>query len=120
MVRQESLARIALCVSVLGITLLFLLAETVATKQVKIQDIGPETVGWRVRVNARVDSFSQKENIAFLELFDGTGKIKAVLFNPKREQLAFLGKNSFASFEGKIQLYKGELELVVQEVEQWA
>lgn len=120
MISREGVSRIALCVSVCGIALLLLLAESLDSRHVKIKDIGMETVGWRVRVNARIDSFSQRDGIAFMQLYDGTGKIKAVMFKPGREEQALLGKNGFATFEGKVQLYKGELELVVLGVEQWA
>ena len=118
MLQQERISQIALLVSIAGVALLLLSAELLEARQVKIGEIDETMIGLEVRVEARVLSKYEKDNIVFMQLYDGTGKIKAVVFNASEEQRALIGKG-FASFEGKVQLYREELELVVEEVRQW-
>ena len=119
MLRQENISRIAVLVSITGVSLLFLFAETLQPKEVKIQEIGQSLLEWNVKINAKVLSSHQRDSTAFLQLYDGTGKIKAVLFRPSEEEQPLIAKGSFASFEGRIQLYRDELELVVERVSEW-
>ncbi len=120
MLGQERISAIALCVSIFGVALLLLFSEVIEARQVKIQEIDNSMLDWHVVLNARVESVWQKNDTIFMQLYDGTGKIKAVLFKPSREQQALIGKNMFASFEGKVQFYRNELEIVVERVEKWA
>ena len=119
MLRQENISRIAALVSITGVSLLFLFAETLQPREVKIQEINQSLLEWNVKIDAKVLSSHQRENIAFLQLYDGTGKIKAVLFRPSEEEQPLIAKGNFASFEGRIQLYRNELELVVERVGEW-
>ena len=114
---QEKIAVIALTASIAGIVLLFTIAQSIEPKEMKIEEISVEEEGLQVKVNARVEEFSQRQGIAFMQLYDGTGKIKAIAF--KAEKVEGIGKGMLASFEGKIQIYKGELELVVEKVNEW-
>ena len=114
---QEKIAVIALLASIAGILLLLAMAESIEPKEMKIEEITVEKEGLQAKVNARIEEFSQRQGIAFMQLYDGTGKIKAIAF--KAEKVERLGKGMFASFEGKIQIYKGELELVVERVKEW-
>ena len=115
--KQERIALVALLASITGIALLFAMSEAIEPKEMKIGEIGFEEEGLQAKVNARIDSFSQRQGIAFMQLYDGTGKIKAIAF--KAEKFPELKKGMLACFEGKIQIYKGELELVVEKVEEW-
>ena len=114
---QEKIALIALLASVTGILLLFAMAQSIEPKEMKIQEITIEEEGLQVKINARVEEFSQRQGIAFMQLYDGTGKIKAIAF--EAEKFPELGKGILAGFEGKIQIYKGELELVLEKVNEW-
>ena len=119
MLQQEKISRIALCVSVTGLALLFAFAEGFEPRTAKIREINESLLGWHVKLNAKVASSYQKDSTLFMQLYDGTGKIKAVLFKPSREQQALIGKNMFASFEGKVQFYRNELEIIVEGMEKW-
>ena len=116
---KERLSAIALLAAITGIVLLFLLAESFEPRQAKIGEIGNADVGWPVKINAKIESSYKTGNTLLMQVFDGTGRIKAVAFNVSSETQAALCKNCFASLEGKVQLYKGELEIVVESVEQW-
>ena len=77
---QEKIAVIALTASIAGIVLLFAIAQAIEPKEMKIEEISVEEEGLQVKVNARVEEFSQRQGIAFMQLYDGTGKIKAIAF----------------------------------------
>ena len=115
--QQEKIALAALLASIAGILLLFAMAEAIEPKEMKIGEIGFEDKGLYAKVNARIESFSQKNGIAFMQLYDGTGKIKAVAFEANK--VTGLRKGTLASIEGKIQIYENELELVVEKVKEW-
>ncbi len=115
--KQERIALIALLASIIGIALLFATSETIEPKELKILEIKAEDQGLYVKVKARIESFSQRQGIAFMQLYDGTGKIKAISF--EAEKFPQLEKGMIAILEGKIQIYKGELELVVEKVSEW-
>ena len=115
--QQEKIALVALLASITGIALLFAMSEAIEPKEMKIQEITIEKEGLQAKVNARIEEFSQRQGIAFMSLYDGTGKIKAIAF--EAEKFPELEKGMLASFEGKIQIYKGELELVVEKVKEW-
>ncbi len=120
MLQQETISAIALCVSLTGIVMLFAFAESLEARQVQIGEIDEALLGWHVKINAKILSSYQLDSTVFLQLYDGTGKIKAVLFKPSKQQQELIGKNTFASFEGKVQLYKNELEIIVEQVKEWA
>jgi len=119
MLQQQTISKIALLASMAGIATLFLLAENIEAKEVSIREIDEGMLDMHVLVKGQVMSSYQTNKTAIMELYDGTGKVKAVMFRPSKEQLVLLGKGSFASFEGKVQIYKEELEIVVERVEEW-
>jgi DNA/RNA endonuclease YhcR with UshA esterase domain len=70
-------------------------------------------VGKVVVLNANVASVDYKQDIVFLNLEDSTGNIPAIFFgNPKYEIIV----GDSIAVKGKVQMYKGELEIVVQEL----
>jgi len=118
MICRENLALLALLAAVAGTMLLFAFAHDTAARQAKISEIGEEMEGMLVKVNVRIEKLSVRKGIAFMELYDGTGKINAVLFNAEKMG-ALPGKGGFAGIEGKVQKYNGSLELIVEKVEEW-
>ena len=119
MVSMQRLSAIALFAAMAGILMLFFLSQSFEPKPVKIREIGKTLVGWPVRVNAKIESSYRSGDTLLMQAFDGSGKIDAVMFNSSKEEKAMLCKGCFASLEGKVQLYKGELEIVVESVEEW-
>lgn len=118
MVGRENIALAALLAAAAGTLLLFALEQATVARQAKISGISIEMEGLLVRVDARIEQLSVRNGTAFMELYDGTGRISAVLFNV--EKLGKLPKKGgFASIEGKVQEYNGGLELLVEKAEEW-
>lgn len=119
MLGEKHVSRIALCTAVFGVLGLLFFEQGIVVQNAKISSINDSMAGSPVKLNCLVESSFKKENTLFLRLYDGTGKIKAVLFSPKPEQAAVLQKGKFASVEGKVQLYEEELEVIIEKAEEW-
>ena len=113
------MARLALATATAGVLFLFLLSLVLEPVEASIAEIDESMQGLTVSVSARVDSVLHKETFVIFTLNDGTGKLKVVVFNPSNEQRQLLQRNNFVSVEGKIQVYKNELEMVAKSVGQW-
>jgi len=112
MMQEYRLLAIALIWSVAGLMILLLLAIYAEPQQLQIAGLETE-IGKIVAVTAEVESVSYKEDTFFMTLSDNTGKIKTVFFgNPSSEII----RGDSVAVKGKIQLYRGNLEIVIQEL----
>ena len=110
---------LCLAAAVFGIGVMCIAAEAVEAKQVSIGEIGEGNLETRVFVRAMVASRRESKGNLFLELYDGTGRIRAVAFGLGKEGKRVLAENDFAEFQGKVKMYEGSLELVVEEIREW-
>jgi DNA/RNA endonuclease YhcR with UshA esterase domain len=110
--QERTLLIVALVWSLIGLFILLVLASFSQPAQLTINQLG-DKVGKVVIVNANVASVGYNKDTAFLMLNDSTGEISAVFFgNPKYEII----EGDKVAIKGKVQLYKGEIEIVVQEL----
>lgn len=94
------------------------------TKSVKISDINSGMQGTTVNTSGVVQDLIIKNGNAFFKITDDNTSLKAVLFKAEAEQLQArveLLINSEASnqklnFMGKVDIYKGETEIIVSKV----
>jgi len=96
----------------IGLFILMLIANYSQPTQLSISQL-EDKVGKIVSVTATVNSASYKEDVVFLTLKDPTGKISAVFFGSPKEDII---EGDEVAVKGKVQLYKGELEIVIQEL----
>jgi len=109
--RRKVLLGIALIVSLVGMFSLILLAEFSELERVNI--IGLESrVGQRVVVSGEVVRATQKSENNFFEVWDGTGEITVVAFG----EMSKLKKGSEIEVQGKVAIYKGELEVIADKI----
>lgn len=108
-------ARLALSLAVLGIIVLFIVSYSYEAHAVKISEISEEIKGEHVIVCGRIDSSYIAKNVLIFTINDGA-KIKGVVFNPGREEYSLIRKNSFVEIEGRVEIYKGELEIIAGKV----
>ena len=110
--KERVLLVIALVWSLIGLFILMLIANYSEPPQLSVSQL-EDKVGKIVAVNAEVDSISYKQDTVFLTLKDSTGTIAGVFFgNPKYEII----ESDSVAVKGKVQLYKGDLEIVIQEL----
>lgn len=113
------IARIALFTAVMGICTLLFLGSILGERQASVAEISDSAIGSRLELRGRVDNAFKQEGVLVFHINDGTGILKAVIFSPTAEQEKLAEKNSFVKATGKVQLYRNELEIVVEGLEKW-
>ena len=110
--RDSTLIKISLAWALIGIFILLSLAAFAEPQQRQISDLN-DNVGKTVVVFADIKGISYKTDVVFLTLQDSTGEIPGVFFG---NQESTLSAGDSVAAKGKIQMYRGELEIVVQEI----
>lgn len=118
MLQEEWLNRLSLVVGICGVIIILFWSFYAAPLEVSVGQITEQMLEESVVVEGRIDKSYFVKNVLIFELNDGTGKIKGIKFNPEGEDFALIRKNNFLKVEGRVELYKGELEIVVDAVEE--
>lgn len=116
MLREYWLNRVALACGIAGAIILFYYSLLVTPEAVSISEINEEMLGDRVEVEARVEWRFEKNSVLMFTLDDGN-KIKAVRFSPNAVERFAVQKNAFLKVVGRVQKYRGELEIIAERVE---
>ena len=107
--------KISIGISIIGIVALLLFSAHFEPKEVLIENISQDQIGQEVVVKGIVKSVFFTKNTLLFEIFDSK-KIKAVKFSPSAKEFELIKESNFLEITGKIQKYRGELEIVVKEV----
>lgn len=104
--RLSLLLVLAGLVTIYGSTLVF------SPESVDIDDIGNADIGSSVEVAGTVRDLSKKDDVVFFDLEGEKASIRSVYFG------SYLGveEGEEYTFQGRIEIYQGELELVVDKV----
>ena len=103
---------ISLIWALLGLFMLLLISLFLPIPQIKISDLDVN-IGKTVIVSAEVTGISYSKNAVFVGLADETGKTTAVFFG--NVETGVLAKDKVA-VKGKVQMYKGDIELIIEEL----
>jgi len=109
MISDRRLMRLSIVLSLVGIAALFLLSQP---QELRIAEIDDSMLGRHVSFRASVSSVSVTENATFLVLVDDASSINAVYFGTLE-----VNKYSNVTVSGKISLYKGRLEVILDSVQ---
>jgi RecJ-like exonuclease len=111
--KEKKFLIVALVWSLIGLFALLLLANFAKPPTLSIADL-EQNIGKIVQLNnVSINSISYSKDAVFLELKDFSGEIKAVYFGrPKYEIIV----GDIVAIKGKVQLYKGDCEIVIQEL----
>lgn len=105
----EGLHRISLLLVLVGLTLLYASSLVFKPETVAMSDIGQDHLGEQVRVAGAVRGLSETDDAVFFDVEEGNAEIRAVHFGPGLE----IEEGGRYTFEGRVDIYQGELELVV-------
>ena len=100
-------------IGIFGIILLALLLPEYM--EIDANEISSGHAGQRVSVLGKIANLEIRNGNAFF-LLENNSSIKAVFFSPSFEQSNFLIEGKIVKAKGRIELYKNEPELVVEEV----
>lgn len=114
MIRERQLLKVAWLGALVGMLSLFILVHYMEPEKVTIDKINENLLGHTVEIKCRIKSIFVNDGHIFLTLEDKTGKIKAVIFKTKAEKIGAykLEKDDNARINGKVSLYKNELEII--------
>ncbi len=110
---DKHLVRIGLMGTLVAILMLSFIGDVVPQTRVEIKEISQKDVDKGVYVEGTVDRIGVKGTTTFFTLKDETGSVQGVMFNKVQ-----LNKGQKIGVAGKVQQYKGNLELVADEVRQ--
>lgn len=110
-----NLAKISFLLAVLGIGALFAVTETLRPTGMAVADITPNDAGAEVAVNGTIKSISIKEGNIFITLQEKDFRI--VMFRSEANQSSYaLKKGNMIEVTGRVQLYKGQIEIIAEKI----
>jgi DNA/RNA endonuclease YhcR with UshA esterase domain len=109
------LIKIAITVAIVGIVALFLIVKFTQQDTVKIASLKEGEVA---RVSGTISSvYISKDSNAFIKMSDETGEISIVAFKSSNIDLVYsLAVGDQIEALGKVQEYKGALEIIAKEI----
>lgn len=109
------LARISLVLAVFGVAALGLLAEVQKPVDADISELGGLDIGSRVSVKGSVAEIFKARNALVFTVYDGNF-VKAVVFSPSEEEKEIVRKGNIVEVRGRLQNYKGEIEIIAEKI----
>jgi len=115
MLREYWLNRIALACGIAGALVLLYFSLVIGPVELGIKEIDSEMEGQRVTVQGRVDWRTETSGTLIFTLNDGA-KIKVVKFNSSEDEQRNVFGGSFVKVIGRVERYRGEIEIVAEQV----
>ncbi|MFH0832152.1 MAG: hypothetical protein V1900_00300 [Candidatus Aenigmatarchaeota archaeon] len=115
MISDKKLMTLCLAISLIGIAALFIIVQFIEPRQVKISEINESMAGQNVMINCIVDSITVKDAI-FVEVSDNLSINAVALDRNAKEKAMQLKLGDKIILTGKIELYKGELEILINDI----
>lgn len=118
MISDKSLIHIAFALAIIGIIGLFIVTQFIGPAEMKIGKITASEAGQIAKIRGVVDSYYTKDGNVFLDVNDSS-TIAVIMFQSvaKNNPAVYsIQKGDNVTIEGKIQLYKNELEIVANSV----
>jgi RecJ-like exonuclease len=106
--KDETLLKISLCCSLVGILIILFIVENSEIPESNIANITKENLEQTVSISGQITRITETPGLLILNLKDGTGEITAIIF---KEDNLTLQKNQIITIEGKIIEYDGKLEI---------
>jgi DNA/RNA endonuclease YhcR with UshA esterase domain len=120
---DKQIFKLALFTTIFGLVGMMFSANYIMPQEVKIKDINRGMLDKEVLVEGLVTDVSQSRNggTFFLELMDGTGKIKLIIFESaafeiQKTDISILSFNKRRiRVVGRVTEYKGSLEVILKD-----
>jgi hypothetical protein len=109
---QDSLLKLAMFISIIGIFLLCILAYFISPPKIELRDV-ESNLGRTILVEGTVSRATINPTFTFLDLTEGKTKVTAVLFGLPNERIH---KGDRVRILGEVSRYKGENELIIEEL----
>lgn len=110
--KDSSLLKLSLVCSLIGLMLLLVLSEFIEPGAVSISE-AKSAIGAHVYIEGSVVEATYKDEVTFFTVSDGLDEIDIVIFEKMDEVLS---EGDLIGVTGEISLYKGEEEVIVDEI----
>ncbi|MFB6100836.1 MAG: exodeoxyribonuclease VII large subunit [Candidatus Nanohalobium sp.] len=110
---RENFARLCILVSAVGLGIMYFSTQFMRPEKVAVSEVSRSDIGRSLRVEGEVTGFYTTDSASFFQLKSGNSSIMVVDFQKRR----FSGGETVV-VTGKVDLYRGSLELVSTEIEQ--
>ncbi len=107
--------RLCLLLSIAGLSSVFFLSAIQEPLIIKLSEINDSQLSDNISTKGFVSWSRISKGILFFEIRD-IEEMKCVIFTPTTEQLTLVKKGAFVQVSGRLELYEGELEIIVEEV----
>lgn len=111
--KEKRIYRISAALAIIGIFLIYASSLYLEIEQNQIGNIERSWAGKNVMVTGNITQYSESGSHAFLEVEDSTGSIKIVNFDFEKR----FEEGDRVNVTGHVELYKGQLEIIVKEIE---
>jgi RecJ-like exonuclease len=110
-----NILKISVVIAIVGIAALFLITKFSTENNISIEDL---KIGQMERITGMVTSvYVSKDSHVFFKVADNTGEVTAVAFkNSNIDEAYELEVGDEVSVLGRVEEYKGELEIIAKEV----
>jgi DNA/RNA endonuclease YhcR with UshA esterase domain len=118
--RDREVISLSLAVATLGLVTLSLAASAAKPEEVKIAELSDVRLGALVEVSGEVVKVrNHEEGHVFLRIDDGTGEVKVAIFRniAGKVERECLIQGAHLAVVGRVEEYRGELEVVPREGE---
>lgn len=120
MITDDEIRKLSLALSVLGLVGLGLLSTFISPIEAELSDITEELLGKHVTVRGQVKSLRwSAEGHVFLTLGSEDARVKVVVFSSTAKKINALSELEVGSYiivKGKVSEYKGEVEIVADDI----
>jgi len=110
--KEKTLLKISLIITIIGIAMLFIYSEKIDSEK---NEIMPEFIDKDIKISGTITKLTKTDNLVFLEL-SYEKKTKGIIFNKNLGNLN-IKKGDSVSVTGELEEYQGELELIINRIE---
>ncbi len=110
--RDETLLKLSIFASVIGILLIVFITQTMEVKAVKISDIKKSMSGDKIITYGYVNSVYEKSGNMFINIADNASEILVVAFKNHFN----IKKGDYIKVKGKVNIYKNRLEIIADSI----
>ncbi|MBI2233374.1 MAG: OB-fold nucleic acid binding domain-containing protein [Candidatus Aenigmarchaeota archaeon] len=118
MISDKKLIYISLIISMVGFLSMVAITMAIEPRYVSVSQITSEMTGQEITTRGIIDSYFTNEGNVFITLKNRTS-VKVVMFSReagKQPWVYDLRKGDSIAVEGKVQIYKNELEIVADKI----
>lgn len=111
--KDSTLIKLCLSISIIGLILLSLYAETVEASKIELSKI-EEHLGKTITTSGTVKKITEKEGVSFIKISDNSSKTTIVIFDPPKLNIS---QNDQIIVTGQVKIYKSKLEIIAERID---